>query len=61
MHRRREISHFCSATQHKSFILTDAVVIWAFFKVSLVGSRLGRREIGSSNPSWDGEMDSVST
>ena len=48
MRRRREILRFCSATQHKSFILTTAVVIWAFFKVSLVGSRLGRREIGSS-------------
>ena len=48
MRRRREILCLFSATQHKSFILTTVVVIWALFNVSLIGSRLGRREIGSS-------------
>ena len=49
MRRRREILRFfCIASQQKSFILTTAVVIRTFFKVSFVGSRLGRREIGSS-------------
>ena len=45
LRRRRKVLRFCSATQRKSFMLTTAVPNWTFFKVSLVGSRLGRREI----------------
>ena len=56
MRHRREIFRFfvvVGATQLKlgnsaQHILTTTVVIWAFFKVSLVGSRLGRKEIGNS-------------